>query len=80
MGFRTELDQASADTSEMKNDLSLHTDELEKLFGTVQQLKTEVEGLVKQSESVKGHARRDSIRIVGLSESAGESSTIKAKY
>lgn len=44
-GFRTELDQAGAGATEMKNDLSLHSDNLEKLHGTVQELKTEVEDL-----------------------------------
>lgn len=41
--------------SETENRLPLCSDEMERLYGMVMELKSEVDGLKKQLESVEGH-------------------------
>lgn len=71
-GLRAELDRVTLSVSETENSLALCSDEKKSLRKTVMKLKTEINGLQKQLESMAGNMKQDNVRIIGVPESVGE--------
>lgn len=73
--IRSEIDQMKTTIQGMETGLSTWSDEVVSLQSTVNALKTEVAELRDKCEDLEGRARRCNIRILGVPETPGSSST-----
>lgn len=70
-----EIDQMKAAVREVEGGLSTWSDEVATLQSTVADLKTEMSGLREKCEDMEGRMRRCNVRILGVAETNGSSST-----
>lgn len=73
--IRSEIDKMKTTISDMEEGLSTWTGEVTALQATVAELKMEVASLKEKSEDMEGRMRRCNVRIVGVAEEPGSSST-----
>lgn len=73
--IRSELDQMKTVMHDMETGLSTWSDEVVNLQTTVNTLRTEVAELRDKCDDLEGRARRCNIRILGVPETTGSSST-----
>ncbi|KAL1276508.1 hypothetical protein QQF64_036131 [Cirrhinus molitorella] len=72
----SEIDQMKATIKEVENGLSTWSDEVTTLQAEVTDLKTEMAALRGKCEDMEGRMRRCNIRILGVAETDGSSSTL----
>lgn len=72
---RTEIDQMKANMKDMESGLSVWSDEVTKLQTTVTSVQKELTDLRGKCEDMEGRMRRCNIRILGVPEEPGSSST-----
>ena len=73
--LHTEIDNVKANVKEVEDGLSTWSDEVVCLQNTVRDLKTELTGLKEQCENTQGRMRKCNVRIPGVPETPGSSST-----
>ena len=71
----SEIGQMKANIKEVEGGLSSWLDKMASLQSTVTDLKAEVGGLSEECEDMEGRMRRCNIRILGVAETTGSSST-----
>ena len=75
VAIQSEVDQMKTTIQDMETGMSTWSDEVVTLQTTVNTLKTEVAELRDKLEDMEGRARRCNIRILGVPETTGSSST-----
>lgn len=75
MAIHSEIDTMKATIKEMEGGLTTCSDEMTTLQTTMTDLKTEVMGLREKCEDMEGRMRRCNVRIIGVPETDGWSST-----
>uniref|UniRef100_A0A3B3BF92 L1 transposable element RRM domain-containing protein n=1 Tax=Oryzias melastigma TaxID=30732 RepID=A0A3B3BF92_ORYME len=71
--IRVELDRVKSDVKSVSDGLSVWSDEMVAMQGTVTSLKKEVHELKNNCEDLEGRTRRGNIRIIGVAETQGSS-------
>lgn len=74
--IRSEMDNMKAAISDVEGGLSTWSDEITSLQSTVEELKTELANLKEKNDDLEGRMRRCNVRIAGVPEETGSSSTI----
>ena len=74
--IHSEMDKMKATIKDVEGGLSTWSDEVTTLQSVVADLKTEVAGLKGKCEDMEGRMRRCNIRILGVAETDGSSSTV----
>lgn len=75
VAIHSEIDQMKVTINDMETGMSAWSDEVVALWTTVKALQTDVEELRDKCDDMEGRARRCNIRILGVPETAGSSST-----
>lgn len=71
-----EIDNMKAAITDVETGISSWSDEITSLQATVAELKTELANLKEKNDDLEGRMRRCNVRIVGIPEETGSSSTV----
>lgn len=73
--MRSKMDKMKADIKDVEDGLTTWSDEMVATQNTVTSLKKQVENLKEKCDDLEGRMRRGDIRIAGVAETTGSSST-----